>query len=398
MPDVLDLLVNTAVVAAAIVVVLLTARLALTPRLAVLDFEGQTADLQKGLPRIVQSELEILRAEGGGTSLRFMTGPDKAIAVPEPVPNLPGFASVIQLVSLIPRRVHTVDGFLHADTPRGPALSVRLSRSELSDAATTIYLHDFVKPKPMVSEPRPSPPASPPSSDEGEPGAAETDDDNGGADKAPETRNPAGAYAYHRLAVAAAAWLAFRLPTRGVPGSVPEMLTTSWESYAHFRLGVEFQQAGDMASARRSFATSLMHDSLNRGSLLNLAGLDISTRCNGPAIDRLRLLCELLPDEELPRDRLWYRARFNLAVACLNDEDSAPTRLECATTYDLPARRAMAAAAIEEVIVRSEAALDHFEDAGPRAVRRTASPEFVTFLRTVHGMAVIVRADLAGRT
>lgn len=389
-----DLLVNGALLVAAVVVVLITARLALTPRLAISDFEGQTADLQKGLPRIVHSELEILRAEGGGTGLRFMTGPDKPIAVPEPVPKLPGFASVVQLVSLIPRRVHTVDAFLHADTPRGPALSVRLSRSELADAAATLHLDDFVpEDTEAATTAAPKDAATAEPENDGKTG-------NGDAPAEPPSEESGGAsaaHAYHRLAVAAAAWLAFRLPTRGTPGSLPAMLTTSWESYAHFRIGVESFQAGDLVSARRSFATSLRHDPLNRGSLLNLAGLDVNTNCNGPAIDRLRLLCELLPDTEFPLDRLWYRARFNLAVACLNSEGSEPERLECRTDYSLAARREIARAAIHEVIKRSRKVLSYYDRAGGRAVRRTASPEFLAFIRTVLGMAVVVRADIKNR-
>lgn len=389
----LDVILNWAVVIAAVVVVLITARLALTPRLAISDFEGQTADLQKGLPRIVHSELEILRAEGGGTGLRFMTGPDKPIAVPEPVLKIAGFASVVQLISLIPRRVHTVDAYLHADTPLGPAMSIRLSRSELADAASTLYARELVEPVNAQPAPAPSPPPEPPNA------TAKASDEPAGKNtpEATESTAPTAGHSYHRLAIAAAAWLAFRLPTRGSPGSAPAMLTTSWESYAHFRIGVEFMQAKDLTSARRSFARSLLHDPLNRGSLLNLAGLDINTRCNGPAIDRLRLLCELLPDTDLPLDRLWYRARFNLAVACLNDDDLEPDRLECRTEYGRVARRRIAGAAIDEVIDRSASVLEYYELAGSRAVRRTASPEFIAFLHTVLDMSVVVRKDLDTR-
>ncbi len=391
----LDLVVNSAVVIAAVVAVLLTARLALTPRLSIADFEGQTPDLQKGLPRIVHSELEILRAEGGGTSLRFMTGPDQPVAVPEPIPKLPGFASIAQLVSLLPRRVHSVDAFLHEDTPRGPALSIRLSRSALADGATTLYLDDLVKPTGAEPSPEVSLVEPPPNDPGVTAGAA------GGVESVPEEEKPKpalsshGSHPYHRLAVAAAAWLAFRLPRQGIWSSAAGPLTDSWESYALFRIGVGFQEGKDLASARRSYAWSLMQDPLNRGSLLNLAGLDIDTRCNGPAIDRLVLLCQLLPDVDFPRDRLWYRARFNLAVACLNEEDSLPGRVECATSYGPAARQEIAVAALDEIIDRSDDILGYYERAGIRAVRRTASAELLIFIRTVHDMAVVVRADPA---
>jgi hypothetical protein len=131
--------------------------------------------------------------------------------------------------------------------------------------------------------------------------------------------------------------------------------------------------------------------------LLNLAGLDINSRCNGPAIDRLVLLCELLPDVEFPHDRLWYRARFNLAVACLNEDDVPPGRLECVSSYDQHARRAIASAAIQELIDRSKQVLGYYKRAGPRTIRRSASPGLLTFLRTVNDMSVIVKADIEDR-
>ena len=127
---------------------------------------------------------------------------------------------------------------------------------------------------------------------------------------------------------------------------------------------------------------------------MNLAGLEVTARCSGPAISRLAALCGELEDEARPFDRLWYRARFNLAVACLHSLIDPDQREECLTTMDADDRKTLGITATHQLTTRASDVLDYLGEGGSRTTKRTVGPEFQAFVRNIAAAAVVLEADL----
>ena len=306
------------------------ARTALQPALDVRDFAGVAEEHKSALARVVQSEIERLGREGAGTSLRFAYGTDEALEIPQSV-KLPGpVAALVSAVQLLPRNVYRLEALAISEAARGAGLALTLARSSRVVATTVVWADEY-RLQPEVSRSSHSPPPSgsksPPKSDE----AATNTEAAGGEGAKPERPQRTesngqaadGSQVWYRLALIAAAWLVYHLPTTNRRTRERGLVASDWRSYAHFLLGADYLAGQDVVRAKQAFLAAVTRDPGNVGAAVNLAGLNIDENCTGPAILRLggvvRLLDDTAQGNRWCRDRNWYRARFNLAVACLNE-------------------------------------------------------------------------------
>lgn len=426
------------VVVALVAAVAVWLRRTLDPRLVIEDATGEPEAVAAHLPSLIAEELDLLRQEGGGTSLRWAAGTDEPIALPDTLLAANRAEIATWLFALLPRPTYTFSLKLIASGVEGrPGLAVSLRAGGHQRGSIILWDTDFgpttsptpstpagsaSKPPDTPAGPGERPPAAALDADSGkgnDPGKKEKKSTSadagsngaGGAGEAPPQANGVGSTdagsaeagsatgALHRLGRAAAAWLAYRLPTNDPRGRQHALLTADWQSYAHFRISA----TSDGPAARESLVRALKYDARNRGALHNLALHDVEQHCYGPALYRLASTVALLGDELRGFDRLWYRARFNLAAAAVNyvldRRQGYPLRPDCMPPRAGPDADGeyvgMAVEALDDLITAAAAAIALVEDDQELTRQGICSDAaLLGFLRDICDAAEITRSDV----
>lgn len=389
----LDWAATPLLIAVLVVATVIWLRRTLQPRLLIEDAQGEPSGIASYLPSLISDELELLRREGAGNSLRLATGPDEPLALPDTILAEGSTKLLTWLVALLPRPTHVVHLRLIAGGSRGYGLVVGLSAPGRPRASAVLWDQDYTFESPATA---------PPVSEDADEEKDEEKDES--EDSPPDEAGEAGASApasgapesYHRLALAAGAWLAYKLPTRDPRARYHALLSGDWQSYAHFRVG-----AASSPVSRQPYVRALRLDPRNRGALHNLAVLDGTRHCYGPALHRLSATIALLGDEGRERDRLWYRARFNLAVAAFNYVLDArlgyPLHPECLPPEpdDQQGLAAMAVEALRDIEAKTELLIAETSNNQELTRQGTLSEAGLsTFLRDMREVAQTTRADV----
>lgn len=367
------LLISFGALAVVWVALALAIRRLATERLAIDDFDDGAAEtkLGKTIAALISQELDDVRHEARGANPQIVSGPEPAIGLPAATQELsPHLKLLSSILELVPSRTCRIKGILHPPGQSGVGLTVSVvdHRGRTLDS-TTIWESSTD----ALFEPRKG-------------------------DKAADTK------AYHRLAIAAAAWAIYVLPLDADDKQKIRILTADGMSHMHFRMGVTWQRSKDLVRSRRSYLDAIAADRANIGALLNVGVVDLTDSPERPATAEARFARALALLEERQvdqRDRLWYRARYNLAVAQedqgvlvrqgdLKQQDSFKERAgdghlaaadETATTLITAAD--MALGELTKEVVSSDPADDKV------ALAR--------FIETIRAMAVVLRANVRVR-
>lgn len=254
----------------------------------------------------IRAELALMSSEHGGRRLELATTPDDKIELPATVASkLPEAQLVADLIALLAPRTEAIGTTILSSTDRGAGLALTYtSRNGSTLDSVEIWEKNF-------------------------------DPD--------WTMPPDGkvvAAAYRRLAIAAAAWIAF-VTAKERGRQQLHKVSTGWLSYALFRVGADWQLSQDLDRARQLYVRALDDDPGNDGALNNLGRLDLERPYPGAGSDpnrwkraRTRLLAaregrhaedESLvtygwfggPTVAVGADRLWFRATYNIGLAYL---------------------------------------------------------------------------------
>lgn len=332
---------------------------------------------------MIGAEFGVLRAEGGGPGLQFMSGPDQAVPALKDVaaiaPQLGGLAAI---AALVPRRVSTVRGGLLPTGSRGAGIMVELThRTGRTTASTSLWERQLLDAHPAsAGDDEPAPDTDGATAKEG--------------DDAPEAQLSGDTRRY--LALAAASWAMFHLPWgRDGARQRQRILRTSDDmSYVHFRVGALAQELKQFTRARSSYTRALDKDPGNVGALFNIAILNVlegegenpqQAAVHSRSLDRLREALALLDQLEVDRyDRLWYRVRYNIAATHLHLS-------VLKDAYEVKQNHARCAreAALKLVVATAESIQEVEKPKKPAGL--------VTFLKVVEGAAVAVLADAVVR-
>jgi len=157
-----------------------------------------------------------------------------------------GVALLLALQRLLPRKLFTVNAVLQPAGTRGPGLTVTLRVGRSAAAVESFWASP-------LGYYTPSPTASTPAVSEAE------------ADVSRATA------AYYSLSRPATAWINHRIArTLGAGGTI----TRDSNSYALFRVGLDWQQRGDRIMARRLYDAALSADPDNVAARANLGAID----------------------------------------------------------------------------------------------------------------------------
>jgi tetratricopeptide (TPR) repeat protein len=211
---------------------------------------------------LIQENLTRLSGNQEDTRLGLISSPPEEIDIPSQVSDLSPTIKVLSAVLrfLVQPKMYTLSGSLHAAAGHGAGMTLLL-RTPSGDLAHSVTIWQ------RTYDPRTNP-------------------------KAPESvkEQPATPSPYYRLAPVAASWVLFkwRSEVRGNDSSI--LGTRSWESFALFQSGVDWQLYRDVERARDLYLESLAKDPGNQGALLNLGGLDGEAGDYVRAIERIEIL------------------------------------------------------------------------------------------------------------
>ena len=276
----------------AFVVVLRAIDRLLIPAIDIQPFTGgeETDTAVGGMADIVRSELVRLTEEGSGSSMYFFNGPDQQISLPDDI-NVEPLDTFAKVVNWLPGRVTTITGRVQPDGSHGRGVTVTINSGWMRPgASTTIWERDI------------------------------------GIWPPPDDPAPSGEERWQRLAIAAAAWVAYRLVATRSARERTALLTQDWQSYALFLTATRLtRQGADADAIRPIYQAALERDPRNRGALFGLGVLFANESANGRAAELFDACVEELEyaydedGDEYHRDRLWYRANLNAAIARLNE-------------------------------------------------------------------------------
>lgn len=261
-------------------------------RVEIQAFEGPKDDQAVlGMSEIVRSELVRLTEEGAGMGPFFLNGPDKPIELPGEVKTTQ-LTLFTQIVSWLPGRITTVTGRIQPEGGHGRGVTVTIQGgANRNRTSITIWEKDVGQPVAGTSA-----------------SGTEADTER-----------------YQRLAIAAAAWVAYRLVADLPARSRSGLLTQDWLSHAMFLIAARAHlQGGDADRVRAMYQSALERDPRNRGALFGLGLVFANEHANRQAAAMFdACLKEVVsaygPEAEWVRDRLWYRAALNAAIVRLND-------------------------------------------------------------------------------
>jgi hypothetical protein len=261
-------------------------------RIEIRDFEGpKDHQAVSGMSEIVRSELLRLADEGAGMSLFFLNGPDKALDLPKDIKTT-HLDLLAQVISWLPGRIATVTGRLQPQGGHGLGITITLQGgSNRNRGSTTIWETDLGLKPPSDATP---------------------------GDTVDTER-------YQRLAIAAAAWIAYRFVEHQAPRARLGLLSQDWLSFALFMVGSRMHAQGvDADKLRHLYQLALARDPSNRGALFGIGLVFADDHANRPAVDFFDACADEVRvaytgEDEWERDRLWYRAKLNGAITRLNE-------------------------------------------------------------------------------
>jgi len=325
-------------------------------QMGTLDDSASSSHGGPALGGLIAAELAQMREEGAGPALNVVSGADAALSdlLPAPVAtSLPGIQLLAALADLVgPRRVQ-LSGQVGPDAGTfGKHLSLELTERYGAAQAISLDARDFSGlPRPDAQSPLPAP--SPP---EGE--------------------------AMTLLGLAGAAWVAYQSIRSKDPTKWKRLPTSDWRSYALTRTGAALYEAGQRDRARQLYTDALVLDRNNRAALFNLGVLD-QHECPRHAVARLEHALKLVDEAATtlsnePKDRLWYRVRYNLAASMYGVSHSSWLEL-----------RTMADRAVEVVT----AAIGRCAERGPSGPK----PDEISFLQMTMQTTLVLLAAVLWR-
>ncbi len=268
------------------------------PHLEIQDFDkGSTElDIGKGLAAIVEASINHFSNEGNRALVHIVEGPIQKLEIPDVKAVTENLKFIFQLFELaFPRNVITLSGYLQKSEDRGAGLSLILVKRRTGEIvdSMTIWQKDFE----MLMVPS-------------------------------DSKDPTQ---YHQLAELVAIWIIFRLlayrehqknsvPKKWIYELMPVLApkeepfnplgTDRWESYAYFRVAVQWSLKGEKDKARHVYIEALNQDMRNCLPWFNLGVLDIEAGEYDRALKRL----EQVKQNTKPNGILWYKALYQLAA------------------------------------------------------------------------------------
>ncbi len=253
------------------------------------DIGATDAKVASAIQAMVTSEIDLLQRDITGSGLAIQLAPDQKIDIPvEVFDELPKGKLISALWTWTEPAAWSLTGDMLWDDDRGDGIAITLLDPYKRQFNATFWDDEF----------RPATTVAP--------------------------AKPADSFAapHARLARAIASWLAYRQAKGDVRRKLRTAAAATWQSYAHFRIGVEAQTAQDFDTASSLYAIALGEDPMNPGAAFDMAAITLG---NGPSApgdttyldDAEALLARVatrVDPEASPRDTLWNRYIYNSTV------------------------------------------------------------------------------------
>jgi tetratricopeptide (TPR) repeat protein len=261
-------------------------------RVLISSFDSTTAGLGEGFADVLKENIAESASDRHHHRLDLVSKWADPISLPTDLSVLAPSAGLLGtltnlLMKLLPTRDRQATGFIHETSPFGPGVSVWLERRTSGVlGGLTVWKSEYDFP----------PPAG---------GAAEAD----------------GSSCY-LLAFPAAVWLRKQMDRHG---RLRDLGTDSWQSYAAFGIGFDWQQLGNREKASEHYRKALAYDPDNRAALVNLAKLELleaTKQERKQGRERLKKVQKLSSERTRSYwktrsyhcDPFWYRASYSLAA------------------------------------------------------------------------------------